>query len=60
MLEDFTKVNDSVTVYRFHNGWMVEISGYSSDEEWITRKIVCRNVAEVTDLLNIHSTLPLT
>lgn len=60
MLEDFDKVNDTVTVYRFHNGWMVEVSGHSSDDEWITRKIVCKDLVEVEDLLNAHSALPLT
>lgn len=59
MLEDFAKVNDTVTVYRFHNGWMVEVSGKSSDDEWPTRKIVCEDLTMVHKLLIEYAAIPL-
>lgn len=59
MLEDFTNVNDSVTIYRFHNGWMVEVSGKDSNDNWPTRKLACKDLAEVHDLLIEYAVIPL-
>ena len=59
MLEEFNKVNDNVTVYRFHNGWMVEVSG-ESDDEWPTLKMVCKDLTEVMTLLHEYELKPLT
>jgi len=57
-LEGFDKVNDTVIVYRFHNGWMVEVSGQAGDE-WPTRKIVCNDLTEVHELLIEYSSVSL-
>lgn len=58
MLDGFDKVNDNVTLYRFHNGWMVEVSGQAGDE-WPTRKILCQDLTEVQELVIAYSMLPL-
>lgn len=55
----FTSVNDSVTVYRFENGWMVEISGRDSDDEWPTKKLVCSDLKNVLTLLEEYSKIKL-
>lgn len=55
----FTVVNDSVTVYRFENGWMVEISGRDSADEWPTKKIVCSDLKNVLTLLEEYSKIKL-
>lgn len=51
----FSAVNDSVTVHRFDNGWMVEISGRDADDEWPTKKIVCSDLKNVLTLLEEYS-----
>jgi hypothetical protein len=55
----FTAVNDSVTVHRFQNGWMVEISGRDADDEWPTKKIVCSDLKNVLTLLEEYSKIKL-
>ena len=58
--EIFSAVNDSVSVYRFHNGWMVEISGRdTAEEEWPTKKIVCDDLKNVLTLLEEYSKIKL-
>jgi len=51
----FSAVNDSVTVYRFENGWMVEISGRDHFDEWPTKKIVCSDLKNVLTILEEYS-----
>ncbi len=55
----FSTVSDSVTVYRFENGWMVEISGRDHDDEWPTKKIVCSDLKNVLTLLEEYSKIKL-
>lgn len=57
---DLNKVNESVTVNRYDNGYMVEIGGQNKEEDWITRKIICNDLQEVLTLITEYSKLPLT
>ena len=45
--ESLVKVNDCLTVYRYDNGFMVEIGGQDKNEDWVTRKIVCNDLKQV-------------
>lgn len=45
------KCNDHITVYMYDNGYMVEIGGRDEHEDWITAKILCKDFAELTDLI---------
>lgn len=60
MLEEFVAVNDNVTVYRFSNGWMVEVSGKDSNEDWPTKKIACPDLDAVSKLLVEYANIPVT
>lgn len=51
----FSSVNDSVTLYRCENGWIVEISGRDHFDEWPTKKIVCSDLKNVLTLLEEYS-----
>ncbi len=55
----FSSVNDSVTLYRFENGWMLEISGRDNFDEWPTKKIVCSDLKNVLTLLEEYSKIKL-
>jgi hypothetical protein len=55
----FSAVNDNVTVYRFENGWMVEISGQGHFDDWPTKKIVCSDLTNVLTLLEEYSKIKL-
>jgi hypothetical protein len=40
-LAKLSKVNESITVNRYDNGFMVEVGGRDSDNEWKTSKVLC-------------------
>lgn len=44
------KVNDSFTINMYDNGFMVEIGGRNTDDDWATAKIM---VTTADDLLKI-------
>jgi hypothetical protein len=46
-LEKLTKVNESFTVNRYDNGFMIEVSGRDTDNDWKSCKILCTNEDEL-------------
>ena len=50
-LDKLTKVDDSFTVHMYDNGFMVEIGGRDSEDDWATAKIVCNSLEEVVELI---------
>ena len=45
------KVNESITVNRYDNAWMVEVSGKDHDQDWKTVKTVCNTEDELVALI---------
>jgi hypothetical protein len=41
------KCGDSLTVNLYDNGFMIEVSGRDSDDDWKTAKIMCPTLDEV-------------
>jgi hypothetical protein len=46
-LEKLNKVNESFTVNRYDNGFMIEVSGRDTENDWKTSKILCTNEEEL-------------
>lgn len=44
---NLTKVNESFVVYRYDNGFMLEVSGRDKAENWKTHKVLCTTEAEL-------------
>jgi hypothetical protein len=40
-LNKLSKVNESFTVNRYDNGFMIEVSGRDNENDWKTSKILC-------------------
>lgn len=57
MKERIRKVNDSITLNRYDNGWMVEISGKTSEDDWVTAKLVCTTQEELFELIAAYNKL---
>lgn len=55
--DKLSKVNDSLTINLYDNGYMVEVSGRGLDDDWTNVKILCANLDEVTTLLKEASDL---
>ena len=52
------KVNDSFSVNMYDYGYMFEIGGRDSNEDWVTAKIVCNTVEELVTLIKEASEMP--
>lgn len=48
--EKLSKVDESFTVNMYENGYMFEISGRDSEDDWATAKIVCHTMTELVEL----------
>lgn len=56
-LHRLTKVNDSFTVNRYDNGWMVEVSGRNKKDDWTTTKVICNTEEELINLIKEYNTM---
>lgn len=58
-LNKLIKVSESVTINRYDNGWMVEISGRDKSNDWKTTKTLCNTEDELIALIKEFNTLDL-
>ena len=49
--DKLVKVNESFSVNMYDNGYMIEISGRKSDEDWGTAKILVNTIDELVELI---------
>ena len=60
MIKDkLAMVNDPLTIYRYDNGYMVEVGGRDSKDEWKNARISVSSVNEAIDLVTEFSELPI-
>jgi hypothetical protein len=52
------KIGEDISIKMYDNGFMVEISGRDSDDDWADVKIVCNTLDEVKELLSEASEMP--
>ena len=58
-LDKLAKVNESISINRYDNGWMVEVGGRDHDDQWSSAKIICNTQEEVLDLIKQYNATPL-
>ena len=46
-LSKLSKVNESITLNRYDNGFMVEVGGRDGENDWKTTKILCNTEEEM-------------
>lgn len=46
-LSKLAKVNESITINRYDNGFMVEVGGRNDDNDWKNCKILCNTEEEM-------------
>ena len=46
-LNKLSKVNESITLNRYDNGFMVEVGGRDGENDWKTAKILCNTEEEM-------------
>jgi hypothetical protein len=58
-LRKLTKVNESITLNRYDNGWMVEVGGRDQENDWKNAKIMCSTEAEVIEVVQEWNSMEL-
>lgn len=53
-----SSTHDSFTVYRYSNGFMVEVSGNDINDDWKTLKVMCSTEEDLLTILNEILSLP--
>jgi hypothetical protein len=50
-LNKLTKVNESFTINRYDNGFMIEVGGRDKENDWKNCKILCATESELFDVI---------
>lgn len=58
-LGKLAKVNESITINRYDNGFMVEVGGRDDDNDWKNCKILCNSEAEMLEVVKEWNTMEL-
>lgn len=56
-LKKLAKVNESITINRYDNAWMVEIGGRDKDSDWKNTKTVCNSEEELIALIKEYNSM---
>jgi hypothetical protein len=56
-LKKLAKVNESITINRYDNAWMVEIGGRDKDSDWKNTKTVCNTEEELIALIKEYNSM---
>jgi hypothetical protein len=49
--DKLTKINESFTIYMYDNGYMIEVSGRDSENDYKTAKIMVTNLEQLVALV---------
>jgi len=55
--DKLAKVSDSFTVNMYDNGFMIEVSGRDSEDDWKSSKILCNTLDELIAVITEATTL---
>jgi hypothetical protein len=58
-LSKLAKVNESITINRYDNGWMVEIGGRDKKQDWKSTKTMCNTEEEMIAVIKEWNTMDL-
>ena len=50
-LNKLAKVNESFTINRYDNGFMIEVGGRDKESDWKTCKVMCATEAELFEVI---------
>ena len=56
--DKLTKVDDNFTVNMYDNGFMIEVGGRNSDDDWARTKLTVSTVDELVELIKEAASLP--
>jgi hypothetical protein len=50
-LSKLSKVNESFTINRYDNGFMIEVGGRDNENDWKNCKVMCSTEAELIEVI---------
>lgn len=50
-LNKLTKVNESFTINRYDNGFMIEVGGRDNENDWKNCKVLCSTESELFEVI---------
>lgn len=56
-LTKLAKVNESITINRYDNGFMVEVGGRDEESDWKTAKVLCNSEEEMIAVVKEWNTM---
>lgn len=56
-LTKLSKVNESITINRYDNGFMVEVSGRDNESDWKTAKVLCGTEEDMMAVIQEWTTM---
>lgn len=56
-LTKLAKVNESITINRYDNGFMVEVGGRDDESDWKTAKVLCNTEDEMLAVVKEWNTM---
>jgi len=57
--DKLSKVNESITINRYDNGFMLDVGGRDNENEWKSSKILCNTLEELLALITEYTNLEL-
>ena len=57
--DKFDKVNESYTINRYENGYMMDMGGRDKNGDWVNTKIICTTEEELIKLIKQYNAKPL-
>ena len=54
--DKLNKVDEDMTIRMYDNGYLFEISGRDSNDDWSNVKILCRDLSQVIELVTEATT----
>ena len=58
-LSKLAKVNESFTINRYDNGYMIEVGGRDNDNDWKTAKVMCNTEEELLAVIKEWNSMEL-
>ena len=58
-LGKLAKVNENITLNRYDNGWMVEVSGRNKKDDWAAVKTLCNTEEELIAVIKEWNSMDL-
>ena len=55
--DKLVKVDDNFSIYRYDNGFMLEITGKNGSDEWARAKIMTDNLLDLLELVKEAATI---